>query len=313
MKLTFHWVRHSTSCANVLAIAGLYNDFLTKKDTKPLFNLFYRDSRAMYAPDTLLSDFGIAQAYGSGLFYKQDYKLVLTSDLRRTIETALYFFKGNSKIVIIPVPYIQEIRFPLAVKFNLDLDNVPTTTESLESWLNENYKSSDFPKVDLTLLKEFRKKKLSALSNFDKFIEHVIGKLIDFKKIGNSDKIMIFSHHHFIVNRINTIKKKKLISSISNVEVWQEQITLNKIKNKWTWKSTIEPLMNNLPIPKFSENHLLQNRYYKRCGKIVVDKIKDTLPNNDLSDKLIKEGKEYAFEIDDIIVNKHKKYIESSY
>lgn len=254
ITIIIDWIRHATSCSNVLQ--------LTKQDR----NLIQ---------DPILTNFGITQAETSGLNYKHlysNYKYVFTSNLRRTMETALYFFKHNPDIIIIPVPFVQEIQ-----ESKYDTENTPSSIDDVKSWIETKY-GSGFPKIDLSLLQEFNDVKDHTLSSFDNFCKYVLSELMRNGKLQNNDKIVVFSHRCFMQQRINQLLKmhgKKPVD-INNLDIWSESLVITDTC-KWKNVSLYQRVSHSLK--QMNEDDLKNEKNYETCGS----KMKQMVLDSDVS------------------------------
>ena len=131
--ITIYWIRHGYSCANAVQDVGGWQKYLHT-----------------LVKDPLLTDTGISNAKAVGTYLKEQeiqVDLVLCSNLKRAMETALYLFPRHE---VISVPYIGETGF--------GLDNIPSRYEDLVTfksnrhydkltikfWENHDIKSSDY-------------------------------------------------------------------------------------------------------------------------------------------------------------------------
>src|ERR1700722_9363665 len=89
------WIRHGYSCANVVRDSiGTTDIFHWPPSLLP---------RSTYSPDAQLSNYGVKQAEDAATNSENildSVNFVLTSELRRAIETALILFKNRKDIKI---------------------------------------------------------------------------------------------------------------------------------------------------------------------------------------------------------------------
>jgi broad specificity phosphatase PhoE len=221
--IELYWIRHAYSCSNLVGD--------TIGNTDILNGILF--PRAKYSFDAQLTDYGIVQTQETrsrekDLFGKMD--IVLTSQLRRSIETAINLFKDND-ITIYPVPYVNEIRFHVLKLLNADLDNQSIGLTSLMAYLREKYGNlSD--KIDFSLSRE---QYGTADSDINKFFTIAIPELIKSRPdkfiTGKTVKICVVSHQLFIENRLRALWKHGPIPKVSNVDIFLENITVTLDNN----------------------------------------------------------------------------------
>jgi bisphosphoglycerate-dependent phosphoglycerate mutase len=254
LTITIDWIRHATSCANVL---------------KRIDNETGENKTSEYVPDTLLTDFGKQQSYNVGEIYKdvfKDYKYIFTSNLRRTIETAFYFFKSyNKKHVILPILFVQELR----EEFKNDKENIPSDILDIEKWTNTI--SDDLSKINLIFLKYLititNNQQIVNKPDFTNFVKYVLGYMIDNNLLKDRDKIVVFTHRCFIEKHLS-------ISNVNNLDIFSEKITLKKNKE---WQ-----VINKVPFYKRTKHLPLKQlsiedeKNYTDCGEKAVEYINNS-------------------------------------
>lgn len=219
-SIRIHWMRHAVSCANVLKIFGLVGFKGFMSDPSIIFK-GKLDPRSIYAKDSELSNYGIVNAKAIGntntktnikimnyLFH--DYslkkgiepnKIILTSNLKRTIETAIYAFGHLDHVKIIPVPYISE-QSNVAAKIPIEFDesNIPLKVGTLRSYFKYFFESLD-------ILKKFRDDKYA-----DAYIKALKGRELIEPNISEIDRAILFWYN------VDTIKQKQLgVDTIKNL------------------------------------------------------------------------------------------------
>ncbi|AYV78035.1 MAG: histidine phosphatase superfamily branch 1 [Edafosvirus sp.] len=249
-NIKLYWVRHGYSCANSVRDTVGSTDIMRG----------VLAARSSYAPDAALSNYGIDQASqvrddpkNKDLFTKAD--IILSSELRRAIETALTLFDGvlpNENIY--PVPYINEERNFLANFLGLDKDNEAMPFNDLQKFLKEKYKDKA-NRVDFSILKQLKgSSKTTESPDIKKFFKLVLPILIKkfpdkfakskvikgSSKNKNSTNIFVVSHHKFIENHLKKIVDKKVaVPYINNADIWVENIYYDPTKS--------DKLTNNIP------------------------------------------------------------------
>ena len=261
-NIKLYWIRHGYSCANLVRDAIGYTDLFHDGTLFP---------HSKYAPDAQLTNYGIkyimeVREQNKELINNID--IVLTSELRRAIETALILFKDKK---IYPVPYVNENRIGILEFFDVDQDNNIMGLSELEKYLKLNY-GKDTDRIDYSLLNELKKGSTEILSaNIDNFYKIVIPALIkkqlnnkqlnnkqlnnkqlnnkqlnnkqlnnkqlnnkqlNNKQLNNKQlNIGIVSHQKFIKTHLNNITNSKL-PYINNADIYVEDITVKLINNE---------------------------------------------------------------------------------
>lgn len=229
------WIRHGFSCANVLkeiGEAGVKNVF--KNISKGVLG----ESRAVYAKDSKLSNFGIEQVEEVNKNYENrinQYDMVLCSELTRAVETAMIMCKKSNIKIIYMVPYISEERSSLALE--LDKDNQARNPEIIKKELEEKYKTTDgYPEINIYYVTKFRgtfSEKIATKPDINLFINKILFDIVHkISIIKTSAKIGIVSHHHFIKNIFTKNYPGVLVKPIQNTQIISEKIVFNKGKIK---------------------------------------------------------------------------------
>lgn len=261
--VNLYWIRHAYSCANILGQKGLIaksiksvvtiDPALTDMgvDQAKELNKAFRLSILENAPEdkeTRTSARGVSDQnkilkkkqeddralYISGNALNKsltdNFDVVLSSNLRRAMETAMYAFNGvknsNDELIsIYVVPHISEARNPLASSFNIDKENAPLPSSQLkktydvmkseDSGLNTNVKFNLIQELDPD-------SKLKP--DYEKFIKDVLPKVLDSLPEKEEYNIAIMSHSHFITQHILATNNQK--KQIKNTEIWQETLNL---------------------------------------------------------------------------------------
>lgn len=285
-KINLYWIRHGYSCANVV------------RDTLGSTDILHGSllSRSTYSPDAQLADHGVKQVEKAAENNKDilgGINVVLTSELRRAIETALILFK-NYNVTIYPVPYINEDRNSLLEFFNLDKDNSSMGLEGLQKYLEENYKNSN--KVNYTLLKELKNKKGTSSADIDKFFKIVIPIIIRDPSVhinkNGPTNIAVVSHHKFIEHHLKEIKKD--IPYINNADIYVENLTIILDKDgSFSSKASQRvdkcggDLACKVSVEVVGQTEQLQSDSYQRCE----EKLKERLGDVSYTPKELKKHK----------------------
>lgn len=224
ITVNLYWIRHAYSCANILGKKGVVASAL----------------KSVVTIDPALSTEGVQQAKDLNTALQTDIFLknpdiVLSSNLRRAMETAMYAFNdivdSSNLVPIYIVPHISEARHPLASSFNIDKENAPLPASELKKTFN-NLKTDTTQKlntnVKFDLIDELDpNSKLGP--DYEKFIKDVLPKILDLLSANvQSEKevynIAIVSHSHFITQHILATDQQK--RQIANTEIWQETLSL---------------------------------------------------------------------------------------
>ena len=218
ITVNLYWIRHAFSCANILqhGEGGLANIV-----------------RPMITIDPALTTAGVEQAKALNTVLlsgeiKNKFNIILCSNLRRAMETAMYAF-NNINTLLYVVPYISEARNPYASALNIDKENAPLSADELEKYyleIRDKFKIQ----VNFNLLKELDKfGKLPP--NYDNFIKIVLPKIINKLHNENTYDIAIVSHSHFIKQHLSTHRLKNASpSEIKNTQIWMESVELTTSK-----------------------------------------------------------------------------------
>lgn len=268
-----NWMRHAFSCANMLELM----DMAGLKELKGL------------KKDSALSNYGLEQIE----FFRQNFKssmfvlfgfphegifkerqeglvkerVVLTSNLKRSIETALYTFAGIERIKIIPVPYIgEQSKLTSVIKiFEFDESNIPSKLSDLKDNINKqiNEIKKKYPTIDNNIVnwsfleKAYdiqNKDPLTEVSN-DKFNKLVLPDILNFYP--NVSDFVVISHTNFIISRSKLSKMKK------NTEIITEtRIRGNNEYSEWSIPPAIDIYNNSIkPVNK----DIVKDSNYARC------------------------------------------------
>ena len=274
-NIKIYWIRHGLSCSNIVGtIIG--NTDIMHGTLLP---------RSKFASDAQLSDYGVKQinettARNKDLLDRID--LILSSELRRAIETSLILFKDKS-VKIYPVPYINEHRFFILRLLNADTDNNSMGISELEKYLKANYPDSA-NKVDFSLLKELKKGATETFpDDINKFFSIVIPALIRrhpelFHKDGQGTNIAIVSHQLFIENYLRNLDTK--LPPVNNADIFAESLTITlndkgQLVNKK--QNGVDVCDNNITC-KISEGLMepvLDKTAFSRCNDNLKERLKD--------------------------------------
>ncbi|AYV84467.1 MAG: histidine phosphatase superfamily branch 1 [Hyperionvirus sp.] len=216
-KIQIYWVRHGYSCANVI------------RDTIGVTDILHGSllPRSKYSPDAQLANYGVQQTNETKTNNKtllSEIQVVLTSELRRAIETALYLFTDKK---IYPVPYVNERRNDFLQYFDLDKDNSNSDRTELTTYLKTNF-PQNANNVDFSIVDEIKGVETHLFpADADKFFDIVIPKLIakqfkDAKEI----KILIVSHQGFIEKHLKNITALEEFPYINNADIWVENVSV---------------------------------------------------------------------------------------
>lgn len=228
MYVHIEWIRHGMSCANIISTL------------KPLSL-----HTSKLAPDSLLSNIGVKQSQILNVKFFNKYSkfdLLCSSELRRSIETSEYAFKGIKKEIFI-LPYISE----LYLLKSLSQNSIP---------INKNYHNKN-KKLNWDIFKVLDINEFKS-PNIKKFNKIILPMLIYIainknKNIGTKKrpiKIAIVSHQKFI-------KKKLKTKLINNTGIQMEQLKFNKKIEK---KIKIKTLYNPLSINFKNKNYKLNKK-----------------------------------------------------
>lgn len=212
--VNLYWIRHAFSCANLLQKKGI------------IANL----ARPIITIDPALTTVGVKQSMALNEAFvdgriDNTFDIVLCSNLRRAMETAMYAFNKVNTLIYV-VPYISEARNPYASALNIDKENAPLTADELEKYYLSIADQFDV-KVNFDILKELdRDGKLAP--NYDNFIKISLPKVLALLPENNGYSIAIVSHSHFIKQHLS--KKYPNISEVKNTEMWVERLELSIVK-----------------------------------------------------------------------------------
>lgn len=264
--IKLHWMRHAISCDQMLEIIELvdYKFFKSKNTLKD------REKK-----DPLLSNYGINKTniinYNnkliSELFGNDKLKIILTSNLKRAVETAIYSFGYLDNVIIIPVPFIGQ-RQPI---YQTEINNnwEPSLTFQLKDYINKlisnikekqgsNFKL-DSNSIKWTILEEFNINKDDPEVNSEKFDKLIIPKIFSLKEL-SSDKESI--NNIIVVSHSDFIKERSKKSSLNNLEILTEIIKID-INKKIVEKTWDKEKLNEQSITE--PNIISDEENYKRC------------------------------------------------
>jgi len=234
----FDWIRHGLSCANILPGSSKLDIF----------------SRSNFAPDAALTDCGIKQAQETGKYFidnlhvDQPYNIIVCSQLRRAIETALNLFNmynDQDRPIIINkiyvVPYICEEGMPYLLP---NADNESEEENVVMEKLRESYPNIKNI-LDWTIfnLESFNNKEKP---NYDIFIKNVVPVLLN----------------HVIKEQLLN-NRNKLTSDIVN-RMDKVEATTNFTKRQ---EKNITKDSTNIRIGCVSHSIFMQNHFKKHFGK----------------------------------------------
>lgn len=277
-NVNLYWIRHGYSCANVV------------RDTLGSMDILHGSllSRSTYSPDAQLADYGkqqVEEAAKNNRNILNKIKVVLTSELRRAIETALILFKNYKDVKIYPVPYINENRNSLLEFFDLDKDNSGMGLEKLKEYLVKNY-PEDYNKLDFKLLSELKgNKKETLTADVNKFFSIVLPKFIHenqtlFSKNAITN-IAIVSHHKFIEDHLKKIGG--VIPYINNTDMYVENVTIVLKRDGGFVSKTSKPpaecqqqITCKVSTDIVGQPIKLDNESYQRCNTDLVKRLGNT-------------------------------------
>lgn len=228
-NVVLHWMRHAVTCAdilkmfNLIGIKGVFKSpGLILKGTT--------DIRKVLTPDSKLSNIGID--YSREIIRRElesnkekipyylfkdeiddKIRIVLTSNLKRAIETAIYSF-GYPYVKIIPVPYIGEESTP------------PSSIDKLKIEMNELAKNVN---PNIKLIWDFLEEKRYSMTEVssEKFDNEILPRIL--WKYKPRD-IVIVSHSNFILKRCkNKSKDKDKCRKLNNLEIIDEILPYKNI------------------------------------------------------------------------------------
>jgi broad specificity phosphatase PhoE len=312
--VNLYWIRHAYSCANILkqkgiiakslksvvtidpALTDMGVDQAQKLNMSFRYNILANEPEEVEAPsENNWGKFGKAgrekeaektkkQDYANYIYQHgenlkvpiiEKFDVVLSSNLRRAMETAMYAFSGitnpNGELLsIYVVPHISEARNPLASSLNIDKENAPLLASELK-------KTYDVMKTDDTEFNTNVKFELiqeldpnSKLTpDYEKFIKNVLPKVLDLLPPKEEYNIAIVSHSHFITQHILATDNQK--KQIQNTEIWQETLNMS------LRTVTVLDKYNNLPTKSCPDKIFCQiyegniadpNAIDTRCKKI---------------------------------------------
>jgi broad specificity phosphatase PhoE len=252
LEIELYWIRHGFSCANLLQQQSTFKSY----------------AKNVVTPDAVLASDGESQAKelnkfvnDTGLDKKID--IILCSNLRRAMETALYAFNPSTqsneleKRILVVVPFISEERNIIAKTFNIDKENVSMGFSELKKHYEDLQKKNNNTlkiEVDFSILEEFIKDGVDISPNYDKFVDTVLPKVISKYKsqVPNLYRFAVVSHHLFIENNLNKNHDIKFkIKGYKNTEMWVEKINVKtdvKIEFRFNERKYDKPSICNEEI-----------------------------------------------------------------
>lgn len=291
--ITIHWMRHALSCGSILEI--LKNIGLDTKRTLSGSKIsdYGKYDASKIADKKILdediNDKVLIEVYNEDpskrfvranlstyLFTTDATRIIITSNEKRTIETAIYSFGHLERVVIIPVPYIG------AKSKNGDypkLDELKTyfekffESEELKKYFRINNRTNklSYNKIRWYFLDQAKLNKKDPVtevsnSKFDKEILPQI--LLDYKP----KNIVAISHTDFIVERMgNKCKNLKHLNHLEIVdESYNYQILNRDIK-------LLPPSKWECDVSKLNP---MYHKSVKDIGADLYDKIKSRKLNN---------------------------------
>lgn len=229
VTVNLNWIRHGFSCANRLrAIAS---------EKKSYFDVA---KGAYISDDPVLTDKGVEQAKKLNTFVKTNkstFDALVCSNMKRTMETALYAFNGTSIKTLYVVPFISEMR-PIYA-FGLDKENIPLGSDHMEAYykkLNETEKFSIT--VDFSILRYFEQNFKNIGPNYENFIKLALPQVIAKLPVKDTYSVAIASHHLFIKDHINKNPElEQKIADVNNTEMWKESVTIDIVPTVVSYSS----------------------------------------------------------------------------
>lgn len=289
-----YWMRHAVTCADILKMFEL-TGFLG-----------IGDLRKKYTPESKLSRYGIMISdqvsqnsikIGGKRYRLTDYlfqydselsdgpqKIILTSNLKRTIETAIFTFGYLKNVSIIPVPYIGDSATkPPTVKelqtyFDTFFDKIlkdKDIKKKLLSFGGGNLKIS-YDNIDWSFLENAKKDPMTEISS-DKFIHEILPQIFwEYKP----DNIVIISHSDFITNITKCL-------GINNLEFVREEYYYYRFTNPEKKKIGDVELKKNEIIYEGKKKPLIKPYGVVKLCNDVIDKLKHRKLNFDQIRKYI--------------------------
>ncbi len=226
------WIRHGFSCANAIKVIG--GEAGLKGVIKNLQKGTIQDSRAIYAPDSKLSNFGVKQSVDVNDVFKNrinQYDMMFCSELTRAAETAIIICKNTLIETIFMIPYISEER--LKISMLMDKDNQASDPVSIKKKLEAEYPNiNGYPTLNVEYVQKIKKiyddNNNHTIPNLDLFNQIVLPNILSNLKDKYPEKIDfhigIVSHHHFIKNIFKKYHPDVVIDSIKNTQIISEKI-----------------------------------------------------------------------------------------
>lgn len=212
-KVNLYWIRHAFSCANLLEHKGTIANI----------------ARPIVTIDPVLTRAGVNQSKALNNEFitnkiHNKFDIVLCSNLKRAMETALYAF-DNINTIIYVVPYISEERNPYA--FNLDNENAPQTANELEQYY-QSIQHEFNVKVNFDILKNLDPTG-QLKPSYDNFMKIILTKILNINIMAKN--IAIVSHSHFIEKHLINDLKMPDTTKMQNTQIWKETLTLKLISH----------------------------------------------------------------------------------
>lgn len=227
-NITFHWIRHAESCANVGQ-----NDINNSIKNFDLINITDKIiDTYTYHPN--LSHKGMMQAINLEKFIiSKDYNIIICSAMVRTCMTALLSLINKPDTVVYVVPFINEVHtgIPMDVTNTaLDTYSLKKNIKVIRKWLYDNKIINNVqknPKFYFSIMKKLSGSTLDLTrespENFFMYVMPEIAKLTNKQDI----KICAFSHGLFINKIVKHITGNVIDLKLHNTEVIEVDNTKN--------------------------------------------------------------------------------------
>ena len=223
-NITFHWIRHAESCANVGQ-----NDIQNSIKNLDLTNIIDKIiDTYTYHPN--LSYKGMMQAINLNKFInEQTYDVIICSAMVRTCMTALLSLMNKPNTVIYVVPFINEVPSGLPIDVTntaLDTYSLKKNIIAIRKWLYDNKISDNAlnnPIFDFSIMNNIMKNTHLDLTKEspENFFTYVMPEIRNLRNLIKKQdiKICAFSHGHFINKIVNHITKNNDYMKLDNTEV----------------------------------------------------------------------------------------------
>lgn len=278
-KIYIDWIRHGFSCANAIKTMG---EAGLKSAIKNIFTgKGIKDTRAIYASDSILSNYGMEQAAEVNKNFLDrinSYDIMLCSELTRATETATIIAKNTNIKTIFMVPYISEARTALAL--SEDKDNQARDPAVIKKYIETTFPSEQgYPKLNIDYVSRFKGQynpNKSTLPDDKLFYEKVLPQIIakDMAYLNkNVFRIGIVSHAHFIKHLFSKKYPNKMTEPIKNTQIFTEILTVKDKKASYA-------------IPENCKTDATGQLHLDNCQIPLTKQVKKDLKKDDLSKNL---------------------------